>query len=148
MARITGLALCLLLASCGGSSDSDQVAREAEFEKSMNNVVLDGFFTVTGRGDNAKLRKERYEISSATKIAGDLWTITSRIQYGEHDITAPVPVKILWAGDTPVITLTDIGIPGLGENFTARVAFYRDHYSGMWWHGEVGGNMYGVITPD
>ncbi len=148
MARFTAFALCFLLVACSGSSDSDQAALEAEFEKSMQNVVLDGFFTVTGRGDNAKLRKERYEISSATKIAGDLWTVTARIKYGERDVTAPVPVKILWAGDTPVITLTDVGIPGLGENFTARVAFYRDHYSGMWWHGEVGGNMYGVIARE
>ena len=110
----------------------------------MQNIVLEGFFTVTGKGDEGRLRNERYEIKSATKIAGDLWTIQARIQYGDHDVTAPVPVKVVWAEDTPVISITDVSIPGLGA-FTARVVFYRDHYSGMWWHGETGGNQFGRI---
>jgi hypothetical protein len=50
----------------------------------------------------------------------------------------------MWAGDTPVVTLTDAEIPGVGT-FTARVVFFRDHYSGMWWHGETGGNQFGRI---
>jgi hypothetical protein len=42
------------------------------------------------------------------------------------------------------VTLTDADIPGVGT-FTARVVFFRDHYSGMWWHGETGGNQFGRI---
>ena len=111
----------------------------------MQNVVLEGFFTVTGREDSDRRRPERYEISSVSHVAGDLWTFNSRIQYGDHDVTAPIPVKLIWADDTPMVSLTDMSIPGLGEGFTARVVFFRDHYSGMWWHGEVGGNMFGRI---
>jgi hypothetical protein len=29
--------------------------------------------------------------------------------------------------------------------YTARVMFFEDHYSGYWKHGDVGGNMFGVI---
>ena len=47
-----------------------------------------------------------------------------------------------------MVSLTDMSIPGLGEGFTARVVFFRDHYSGMWWHGEVGGNMFGRVLRD
>ena len=110
----------------------------------MTDVVLVGNFTVTGRGDDAQLRPERYEVKSVNHVAGDIWTFTTRIQYAEHDVSVPVPVKLMWAGDTPVVTLTDADIPGVGT-FTARVVFFRDHYSGMWWHGETGGNQFGRI---
>jgi len=143
-----GALLALGLASCSGEiSDEEQARLEAEFQESMTNVVLEGHFTITGRGDDSQLRKERYEVKSVTRVAGDIWTFVTRIQYGDHDVTVPVPVKLQWAGDTPVVTLTDVSIPGLGT-FTARVVFYRDHYSGMWWHGDVGGNQFGRIVRE
>jgi hypothetical protein len=33
----------------------------------------------------------------------------------------PIPLIVRWAGDTPVITLTDLTIPGVGT-FTTRLA--------------------------
>ena len=57
----------------------------------------------------------------------------------------PLPVSIKWAGDTPVITLTDLSIPGMGT-YSARVVLYRDQYAGNverpegWW-GQVFGNI-------
>ena len=50
-----------------------------------------------------------------------------------------------WAGDTPVISLTDASVPGLGT-FSARVLFYEDRYAGTWSHGDVGGNQFGRIV--
>jgi hypothetical protein len=143
-----GFALAVICACTSTPDQAEQAAREAAFEQSMRNVVMEGFFTVTGRGDDGKLRPERYEVSKAVKVAGNLWTIHARIQYGDHDFTAPVPVQLLWAGDTPVISLTDIELPGSKGGFTARIVFYRDHYSGMWWHGETGGNQFGRIVRD
>lgn len=144
----TALFCAALLVGCAGSDGpSEQAAREAEFERSMRNVVLEGHFTVSGRGDESRLHKERYEIDKVVKIVGDLWTVHARIRYGSHDVRVPVPVKVLWAGDTPLISITDATIPGLGEAFTARVAFYRGRYSGMWQHGDVGGNQFGRIVP-
>jgi hypothetical protein len=145
--RLLSLMLAAALIGCG-SSDPERAALEAEFERSMQNVVLLGTFTVTGRGDDARLRQERYEIERVSKLAGDIWTFQARIQYGEHDVAAPIPVKLEWAGDTPIVSLTDLEIPGLGKAFTARVMFYREHYSGLWWHGEVGGQMFGRIVPN
>ena len=62
-------------------------------------------------------------------------------------MTLPVPVRLEWAGDTPVVSVTDLGLPGLGT-YTARVAFYRDLYAGMWWGSSHGGNMFGKIERD
>ena len=137
----------LVFSACSSAPDAaEQQAREEAFAESMQGVVLEGSFTITGREDR-NVRTERYEVEKVVKLGGDIWTFHARIQYGEHDVTFPVPVKLLWAGDTPMVSLTDVSIPGLGT-FTARVLFYRDHYAGTWWHGEVGGNQFGrIIRP-
>ena len=143
------LAIPAFLIFCGCSSTAvpdaaEQQAREEAFAESMRGVVLEGNFTIAGR-EESKLRAERYEIEKVVKVGGDIWAFHSRIQYGDRDVTLPVPVKLLWAGDTPMVSLTDISIPGLGT-FTARVLFYRDHYAGAWWHGDVGGNQFGRLV--
>jgi hypothetical protein len=141
--------VCLLCGILGCSSgppsanDNEREALETEFAESMSNVVLDGSFTVNRDGET-RVRQEKYTIASVSKVSGDIWVFQARIQYGDHDVTVPVPVKLLWAGDTPVVSLTDATIPGLGT-FTARVLFYRDSYAGFWQHGDVSGNQFGRI---
>jgi hypothetical protein len=49
-----------------------------------------------------------------------------------------------FAGDTPMISMTDHTIPALGT-FSVRVFFYGDRYSGTWQHGTFGGHMFGNI---
>jgi hypothetical protein len=56
----------------------------------------------------------------------------------------PVPVTIEWAGDTPMITLTEQTVEGLGT-FSARVLLYDGLYAGTWKHGQFGGHMWGRI---
>ncbi len=142
MRRLLGSLILLALAGCGGSDPvSEQERLEAEFEKTMTGAVLAGKFSVTGRD---RLSDERYTISGVSKVGGNLWLINSRIQYGSRDVTVPVPVKVLWAGDTPVISLTDVAIPGVGT-FTARVLIYRGQYAGTWSGGDHGGEMFGRI---
>jgi hypothetical protein len=146
----------LLFSACSEDpvSPEAQQALEQAFEDSMRGAVLDGHFTIFSHGGSAdtsgddgepvKLRTERYEIEKAVKRAGDIWTFHARIQFGETDVTLPVPVRLAWAGDTPVVSVTDLGLPGLGS-YTARVVFYRDSYAGMWWGGKHGGNLFGRI---
>jgi hypothetical protein len=142
-------ALLMAAPGCSSSSPDEAAAKQAqlekEFEKSMSGARLEGYFTMDGRED-ATPRKETYHISSVTKLTGNYWTFQTRIQYGERDVTLPVPVHLEWAGDTPMVTLTDAEIPGLGT-FTARVLFYRGRYAGTWSHGERGGNQFGRIIP-
>lgn len=88
---------------------------------------------------------ELYEISSVTKLDGNRWRFNVRMQYMDVDVTLPVVVPIEWAGDTPMVSITDFEIPGLGNEFGARVVFYDERYAGTWDHGEYGGLMYGTI---
>ncbi len=92
------------------------------------------------------LKEDRYTLGRVQKMQGDLWLIEARIQYGDHDVTVPLVLKVKWAGDTPVITLTDFTVPGLGT-FTARVLFYRGQYAGTWSHGNHGGELFGKVLP-
>jgi hypothetical protein len=57
-------------------------------------------------------------------------------------IAMPLPVE--WAGDTPVLTMTDQTVEGLGT-FTVRVLIFGELYSGTWQHGSFGGHMWGRI---
>jgi hypothetical protein len=110
----------------------------------LTNVKLVGSFTVSGKESEAP-KAEEYTITSALKLPeADLWLLKARIKYGKTDQTFPIPLEIKWAGDTPVITLTDLEIPGLGT-FTSRVVIYEGRYAGTWQHGSVGGSMFGRI---
>lgn len=117
---------------------------EQAFVDQMNGCALIGSFTIDGRDDKPP-RPERYEIKGATKVKDDNWLIHARIVYGEIDVVVPVPVKMNWAGDTPVLSVTNLAIPLVGEQFTARLLFYDGRYAGTWAHGKVGGHMLGRI---
>ncbi len=131
-----------------GSDDSEPAGSLNEAEQAfvdlLANCVLVGRFSIDGTNPGTA-NPERYAITKVTKTGGDNWIVEARITYGQVDIPVPVPVKVHWAGDTPVISLTDLKIPGLGEGFTTRVLFYKDRYAGSWYHGKVGGHMWGRI---
>lgn len=119
----------------------DRAAQEKEFADKLTNSALVGTFSVVGR---EAAKPERYEIASAQKLAGDDWVITARIKYGDKDVSVPIVVKVFWADDTPMISLTNLTIPGMGT-FTSRVMFYGDRYVGTWQHDKVGGHMWGLV---
>jgi hypothetical protein len=116
---------------------------EQAFSDLLAGAILTGRFTVDG--DASAPKEERYEIVAATKAGEHDWVIVARIKYGPNDVRVPVPVKVHWAGDTPVLSLTDLAIPGLGT-FTSRVMFYGDRYAGTWQHGDKGGHLFGKVS--
>ena len=121
----------------------DQVLLD-KFKKLMTGAKLTGMFTIDGRPMD-KLVAESYEIAKVEKLPdGDEWAITARIKYGDKDAVFPVPVEVKWAGKTPVITLDNVTIPGLGT-FSARVLFQGDRYAGTWQHDDKGGHMFGKV---
>ncbi|HEX5104226.1 MAG TPA: hypothetical protein VFV87_10470 [Pirellulaceae bacterium] len=114
--------------------------------KDLTGARLVGKFTVTGKGEVTP-KDEEYTITSALKLdEPDLWLLKARVKYGKTDGVFPIPLEIKWAGDTPVITLTDLEIPGLGT-FSSRVVIYEGRYAGTWQHGDVGGHLFGVLKP-
>ena len=118
---------------------------ERAFTEQMQNVVLVGHFTIEGR-DTGGGSPERYEIARVVKVGDDRWRFDVHMVYGSVDATLPVVVPIVWAGDTPMVSITDFTIPTLGT-FPARVFFSDDRYGGSWQHGQFGGLMYGEIEP-
>jgi len=118
---------------------------ERDFTARMQNVVLVGQFSIEGRETRGG-SPERYEISRVTKVSDDRWRFDVHMVYGNVNVTLPVVVPVVWAGDTPMVSITDFTIPALGT-FTARVFFYDGRYGGSWQHGQVGGLMYGRIEP-
>lgn len=55
-------------------------------------------------------------------------------------------MQVKWAGDTPVITLDDVGMPGDKSAYSARVLVYDKTYAGTWSGGGHAGLLNGVIT--
>ena len=140
-----GIGWSLAATGVGRAADPASLTdRERAFAERMQNVALEGHFSIEGverRDGNPEL----YEIASVTKLDGDRWRFNVHLTYGSVDATLPVVVPIVWAGDTPMVSITDFAIPGLGDEFGARVIFYGDRYAGTWDHGQFGGMMYGTI---
>ena len=133
----------LLVAGCARKPGADPNAElEKRFQEMMSGVTLVGHSTRLNK--EGIFGEERYVIDKVSKLAGDTWLFHARLQYSSHDIPVPVPVAVEWAGDTPVITLTDLTIPGLGT-YTARVLLYRDQYAGTWSGKDHGGQLFGKI---
>jgi hypothetical protein len=145
IALLLPLLLCShVLAQATRPAAPTQAQLEAEFAEKLTNATLVGSYTA---GEDGRISEDRYTITSARKLFGDNWIIVSRIQYGQKDVTVPVPVTVKWAGDTPMIQLTDAGLPGLGK-FTARVLFYGSQYAGTWSGAGHGGHIWGLESPD
>ena len=131
--------------------DGDEQRLQAEFERMLTGAVLTGTWQMTrgegleGKGPLSDAAADKYEIRKVTKLASDHWLVTARIVYADHDVTVPVPVRVVWAGDTPVITVDTRNIPMLGE-YSARVMVYRNFYAGTWFGRGYGGVMSGQIT--
>ena len=137
------LSILIALSSCSKKAATTQDQLDRKFEETMKGVTLVG--RSTRLQDDKVIGEEKYVIEGVSKLAGDTWLFRTRLQYGGHDIPLPLPVTIKWAGDTPVITLTDLSIPGMGT-YTARVVLYRDQYAGTWSGKKGGGQIFGKIV--
>jgi hypothetical protein len=117
---------------------------EKQFTESMSGVTLSGHYIIGKYESGKELSEDHYEIAKVIKLKGDTWLFDARIQVEGHDLTLPVPLKVLWAGETPVVTLDDVTIPGLGT-FSVRLLIDGHYYAGTWRHGDDGGQMFGTI---
>ena len=127
------------------SSADHQAKLEAALSKMLSGATLEGSFTASGPGtDPTKISREKYTLGEVKKVAGDIWQFPARIEYGGKDITLPIPLPIRWAGDTPVVVVDQVELPGFGS-VSARVMFFDGHYAGYWKHGEHSGNLFGEI---
>jgi hypothetical protein len=136
--------LTLGSATIAQDQPGDRAALEKQWTQKLTNARLVGFFVITGR--EGPPQQDQYTLRKVEKSEGDKWLFTAVIQYGNRNIALPVEVPVLWAGDTPVISVTNMTLPGLGT-YTARVMFYGDQYAGTWSSANHGGFMWGHIVP-
>jgi hypothetical protein len=145
------VALATLFAAAIPAFADTQAEREAALSAMLSGATLEGSFTKSSdeapKLTNApQLTSDKYTLGEVKKVDAEknLWVFPTRIQYSDKDFTIPLTLPIEWAGDTPVVVVDNVGLPGMGT-FSARVLFFNDHYAGYWQHGEVGGNMFGKI---
>jgi len=141
---------CLILVSVtnlaiGDEPQEPEKSRETKITEYLTGAKFVGRYT-TDNDKEASAKPETYTISKVEKLdQPDLYRLTSRIQYGSTDSEVPMDLKILWSGSTPVITLDNLWIPGMGT-FSARVLIHDGRYSGTWSHDEVGGHLFGKVV--
>ena len=144
---------CFMLAACAAAVASSVVAdddivqaeREKKFAEALSGAVLVGTFSIDGVKTDKLPLAERYELKSVEKTKDGLWTFTARVKYLNQDLTLPITVPVIWAGDTPMVSLSDSTLPGLGNQLSAKVIFDAGRYAGTWQHGKFGGHMWGRV---
>lgn len=127
--------------------------REKEFKEMLENATLKGTWQVVGseglagKAPLSEARPDTYTLGKISKAGEDYWVITARVQYAEKDVTIPITVRVVWAEDTPIITLEKMALPGLGT-YSARVMIYRGFYAGTWFGTNYGGILSGQIVKE
>jgi hypothetical protein len=146
MRWLLSILFACLLSSLSGNAQADEQTpdREQRIAEYLSGTKFIGRYTMD-RDTSGDAKPETYTISKVEKLPeADLYRLTTRIQYGETDNEVPIDIKILFSGNTPVITLDNLWIPGMGT-FSARVLIHQDRYAGTWSHDAKGGHLYGRI---
>jgi hypothetical protein len=126
-----------------GAAPRSEAERNRAFTEAMSGVTLVGSSTRLSK--EGVFGPEHYFIDGVTHVSGDTWLFRTRMNVKGTEVPVPIPLSVKWAGDTPVITLTDLAIPGVGT-YTARVILYRDQYAGTWSGEKAGGQLFGKIV--
>ncbi len=143
-AMVSAAAL-LLMAHVAVAQQPSQEELEKQFAEKMTGATMVGRFTTGEVKNDQPLSEDRYTLGKVFKLKNGLWQFETRIQYNGKDIKVPLAVEVKWAGDTPVITVTNLAVPGSGT-FNARVLVYKDQYAGTWSGADHGGQMFGKIV--
>lgn len=121
---------------------ADREAMEKALSEQLTNATLSGWYTVDGQEQQPK--PDKYTLGKVFHVKDDTWHFDARMQFAKRDLTIPMRLPVLWAGDTPVISVTNFHVPGLGT-YTARVVIAGDRYAGTWSSATHGGTLWGRI---
>lgn len=123
---------------------------EAKFVQELTGATLEGRFTVMGQELGTEGKPDKYTITKVEKKDGNNWLFIARVEYDQGSYPVAIKVPVEWAGDTPVICVTNLSIPAVAKGtFHARVLIDGDRYAGTWGHDQVGGHMWGrILRPE
>jgi|SRR5579859_579818 len=124
------------------ATQPDRETLEKELAERLSGARLVGFYMADGQEGPPK--HDSYTLRKVEKREGDKWLFTAVLSYGQQSMALPLQIPIYWAGDTPIISVTNFNIMGMGS-YTARVMLYKDHYAGTWSSTTHGGYLWGKI---
>ena len=145
------LALCLAcppafaLAQDEPAPAPDRAELEAAFAALMSNATLSGAATDSARAGKDNF-EDAYQLGTVEKLEGDEWSFEWMLERGDTTLPLSVKAQVLWAGDTPVITVDEARIPFVGT-YSARVVVHGGRYAGTWDGGDHGGHLWGMVLP-
>ena len=139
-------ALATFSAAATGQSaaEVEQQRLETLFAQQMSGCTMTGRFTVDD--DATAPQTDRYTLGDVRKIRDEKWRVEAKIEYGNKSATVPLMVDVFWAGETPMIQVSDLAVPTLGV-YSARVLIDGVRYAGTWSGKRHGGQMFGRIDP-
>jgi hypothetical protein len=145
---ILTLLVTLVLTSPGvAQGDADM---ESKFVAMVKNSTLKGTWApIMGGQLGSEKKDEAYRIVRAEKKEGDKWAIVSLFEFNGQQVEYPIPAVVKFAGDTAVLILDNVRAGPGRANWSARVMFHDDIYTGRWWESanrEHGGTISGTIS--
>lgn len=139
--------LCFTAVMLHAAESPSTADLEAKFKATMTNATMAGRWIPLKDGALGAERDDKYSIVNVEKIGGTSWTINARL----HGVVIPIPVSVQWAGDTAVIIVDSLQMPGAGysgSSYSARVLIHEHSYAGTWSGGDHGGFISGLITNE
>lgn len=121
-------------------------AEEQKFQESMAGVRLSGRWFPIQDGSLGESKEDTYSIVGVEKQPDGRWTVRAKLKYGEKEFEVPIPVKVEWAGDTPVLIVNNLAMPGGGVKYNARVLIHDGAYAGTWSGGGKAGLLSGLVV--
>jgi hypothetical protein len=123
--------------------------RDAKFAAMLRATKLEGQFTVDAPQAPQLPQQDLYMVSEVVpgEQEGTL-VFKARMSYGDRmNVELPIPVRLVWAADTPMLVMDRQTIAGVGT-FTVRLLFFEGRYAGTWSSGPVGGHMWGTWVAE
>jgi len=133
--------------SAWAQGDADS---EAKFIAMLKNATLKGTWAPVQKGLlGGEKGDDSYRIARVEKVKGSQWSIVSVFSVQGQQVEFPIPATVKFAGDTAVLILDDVRAGTGSTNWSARIMFHDDVYTGRWWataDREHGGTIAGTIT--
>ncbi|HEV7404797.1 MAG TPA: hypothetical protein VGO11_17780 [Chthoniobacteraceae bacterium] len=122
---------------------------EANFKATMTAATMSGRWCPLKDGVMGAEKDDKYTIVGVEKVSGSSWIMNAQMR----GAVIPIPVQVKWAGDTAVIIVDKLQLPGPngyggGASYSARLLVHDHAYAGTWSGGDHGGLMSGVIKND
>lgn len=121
---------------------------EERFKFLFTKASLSGRWAALRDGQLGEERTgDKYNIMSVIKGTGSNWIVNAKMKYRDQEFVMPIPVQMKFTGDTAIMEVNELAIPG-GGTYTARLMIYERTYSGTWKGQRGGGMLYGTITNE